>query len=103
MPQTNITEELINILCDIYHFKIQKKDNYIVCDNGRLMGFPCQVWILPQFHIMCFYVDLKEYDRIVMSTDLKYNSDYISIDMMIENTIKKLITTIRSIVMNKRL
>ena len=67
------------------------------------MGFPCQVWILPQSHIMRFCVDLKEYDRIVMSTDLKYNSDYISIDMMIKNTIKELITTIRSIVMDKRL
>lgn len=100
MSPTNITEKLINILCDIYHFKIQKEDNYIVCDNGRLMGFPIQVWILPQSCIARFCVDLKENDCIV-NTDLKYDNDYTSIDMMIENTIKELITVIKSIVINK--
>lgn len=100
MSPTNITEKLINSLCDNYHFKIQKEDNYIVCDNGRLMGFPVQIWIFPQSCIARFCVDLKENNRIV-EADLKYDNEYTSIDMMIENTIKELITVIKSIVMNK--
>lgn len=101
MSPTNITEKLINILCDNFHFKIQEKDDYIVCDGNTLMGFPVQVFISPQFYIMRFCVDLEKYDRIVMSMDLKYDSYYMPIDMMIDNTIKELITVIKSIVMNK--
>lgn len=71
--EINRTEELTSILRDKYHMQIRESGGEIFCFGGKLMNYPVQAFILPQFGIARFAVRMNfETDSYLVSGDIHY-------------------------------
>lgn len=86
----NRTEGVISVLRDTHHMKIHNFKNGIFCDDGRLMNYPVQVYILPQFGLACFHVYLYKECNIgndVIKIDIQYIND-VPIELLINEVVR---------------
>ncbi|MEG0464638.1 hypothetical protein [Bacteroides sp.] len=80
----NRTEELISILRDTHHMKICEGKNGIFCDDGRLMGFPVKIRILPQFGRASIFVYLG--CSTIMKMEIMYMID-VPLEILLNNAV----------------
>lgn len=92
MSLINRTEELTSILCDKYRMQVREDNGEIFCFGGKLMNYPVQVFILPQFGSARFVVRIK-HDSFVLVGYMRY-WDTAPIELILNLFIEKLIKAI---------